>query len=92
MDKYIKYISNDSIELQAIKQRVGSLNKIPPEVVVAIIDNYELFLEVTCGDIFVTWSIITALDNPLNQGVVVYFEELKLYCSTNYDTYKLICD
>lgn len=92
MEKYIEYVTTRFDEIRVIKQRVGDLNKIPPEVIVAIIDNYDLFSEITSDGIFVTWDVIKALDNPLNQGVVVYFEEIKLYCSTNYDTYKMICD
>lgn len=92
MEKYIEYVTTKFSEIRVIKQRVGDLNKIPPEVIVAIIDNYDLFLEITSNDVFITWDVIKALDNPLNQGVVVYFEEIKLYCSTNYDTYKMICD
>lgn len=92
MEKYIEYVTTKFDEIRVIKQRVGDLNKIPPEVIVAIIDNYDLFLEITSNDVFITWDVIKALDNPLNQGVVVYFEEIRLYCSTNYDTYKMICD
>lgn len=95
MEQYIenaKYIANNINKLDIIQSKLGNLSKIPQEIIVAIIENYEIFAEVNHCGLYMTWEVRKALDSPFNKGVVVYFEEIKLYCSTDYDTYLQLCD
>lgn len=87
MEKYIHYINTETGKLSIIVNKLGSIDGLKPYVLVAIIDNYELFIDLTEVDIFLTDNPCDAINSPYNEGVVVYFEQIKLYCSTNHKTY-----
>lgn len=87
MEKYSQYIINKSDEMSFIENKIGSLIDIPPCIINAIIENYELFIDLSEIELFLTWKSFDALDHPFNKGVVVYFEQLKLYCATDHKTY-----
>lgn len=87
MEKYSQYITTKSEEMSFIEDKIGSLIDIPPCIVNAIIENYDLFVDLSEIELFLTWKSFEALDHPFNKGVVVYFEQLKLYCATDHKTY-----
>jgi len=87
MNKYIHYITSEVDKISLIGSKLGPIDDLPPSIVVAIIDNYELFTDLIEVDLFMTYNPCDAINNPYNEGVVVYFEQIKIYCSTNHKTY-----
>jgi hypothetical protein len=83
MEKYIEYITSNSSEMILIESKLGNLMNIPPLIINSIMENYELFADVSEIEMFLTWKPAEALDHPYNKGVVVYFEQIKLYCATD---------
>lgn len=77
-------------KLEFISSKLGSIYDFKINTIMAIINNYELFEDLTRVNLYLTDNPISAIESTYNEGIVVYFEQIELYCSTNHETYTIL--